>query len=78
MSSPFSRPSLSLSPPSSPFLTLPFPLSHYPCDLPQPFCLSLKEVQKKDSSARGRGGEVWEGEEEGPWPSLRRWPFRDR
>ena len=26
----------------SPFLTLPFPFSHYPCDLPQPCCLSLK------------------------------------
>jgi hypothetical protein len=77
MSSPFSRPSLSLSPPSSPFLTLSFPLSRYPYDLPQPLCLSLKaEVKEKDSSGRGRGGEVWEGEGEEPWPSLlRRWPF---
>ena len=55
--------SLSLSPPSSPFLTLPFPLSRYPCDLPQAFCFSLKvEVEQDDSigSGRARGVEVWE------------------
>ena len=56
--------SLSLSPPSSPFLALPYdPLSRYPCDLPQAFCFSLKvEVEQDDSigSGRARGVEVWE------------------
>ena len=47
--------SFSLSLPSSPFLTLPFPPSGYPCDLAQPFRLSLKrQVQQEDSSGRGR------------------------
>ena len=47
--------SLSLSPPSSPFLTLPFPLSRYPCDLPQAFCFPLKgEVEQDDSIGSGR------------------------
>ena len=55
--------SFSLSLPSSPFLTLPFPPSGYPCDLAQPFRLSLKrQVQQEDSSGRGRGWEEWEGE----------------
>jgi hypothetical protein len=59
------RPSRSLSPPLLPFPLFPS-LSRYPCDLPQPFCLSLKEeVEKEDGSGRGKGGEVWEGEGEG-------------
>ena len=34
--------------PPSAFLTLPFPLSRYPCDLPQPFCLSIKRQEKQE------------------------------
>ena len=43
---------------------LPFPLSRYTtCDLPQPFCLSLKgEVEQEANSGRGRGEGEGRGE----------------
>jgi hypothetical protein len=57
---------LSLSPPSFPFLTLPFPLSRYPCDLPQPFWPFVFPSRGRGStrSVRLRGWEDWEGERE--------------